>query len=180
MSFMQKLCSSAWQRPLIKEKTTLDDNLESVTKNNKWKAYSSILLQQESFSINFIESFHTKWTESGHRIREQINDDKLLVNLLRHVLPKYNDEGLTLYRGENSQRFNQKKIGLCWSKSKNIAVMFARGRNSSPEGGVLLKCTCNKNWIISSPGTHSKYLGESEYIIDPFLLKNINIEQSYA
>ena len=133
----------------------------------------------DAFSEEFVESFHTKWTESGHRIREQINDDKYLVKLLRHILPSYIGKDLTLYRGENLQRWEKKKIGLCWSTSKKTAKMFGHGLNSSPYGGLLLQCECDKNWIIAEPSNHSHYLGENEFTVDPNMLENIKVLEHY-
>ena len=57
--------------------------------------------------------------------------------------------------------------------------MFARGLNSIKTGGLLLSCACNPEWIISEPNKHSEYLGESEFTVDPFKLRNIKVLSEY-
>jgi len=68
---------------------TMNQDLDSVTKNKKWKEAADAILIENSFSAEFLKRFHAIWTVSGYHIREQIDDDEWLVKLLRHVLPPY-------------------------------------------------------------------------------------------
>jgi hypothetical protein len=54
------------------------------------------------FNEQHREQCLTSWVTHGGRIREEIGDDKLLVQLLREVLPRYEGPSLTLYRGESA------------------------------------------------------------------------------
>jgi hypothetical protein len=125
-------------------------------------------------------SFGTYWIESGHKIREQINDDRKLIELLRFILTAYTGEGLTLYRGENIERFNNNQIGLNWTINIEVAKMFGRGLNSMPGGGLLLKGYFEPEAIICSPNNHSNYLGEGQFTVDPTSITNITVCESYS
>ena len=151
----------------------------TVTKESKWQSEASNLLCCDNLTDDYYEKFHTEWTVSGHRIREQIGNDLFLIKLLRHVLPSYEGASQHLYRGENIERWNAKSIGLCWSSAEETAAMFGRGLNSTPTGGVLLKCNCKPEWIIAGPSKHSRYLGEEEYTIDTGLIKNVVVLKQY-
>jgi hypothetical protein len=124
---------------------------------------------------------HSFWTEFGHKIRKKINNDIFLEGLLRKVLPKYSGAGITLYRGENTDRYNQGNIGFCWTESLKVAQMFASGLNACVSGGLLLKGNFSPQQIISGPSAHSVYLGEMEYTIAPskLRLESIFVLKSY-
>lgn len=153
---------------------------EKVTDEKRWLSEAEKILKNNKFSEQFIFDFHTIWTVSGHHIRQQINDDIKLANLLRHVLPKYNGNTIMLFRGENQERWNKQQIGFCWTTNKETAQMFGRGLNSIHSGGLLIACNCERDWIISNPSKHSKYLGESEYTVESKLLKDIKILSQYV
>ena len=102
----------------------------NITENNSWLSEANKILQESNFTKPFIQSFHTTWTVSGHRIREQINNDKTLTKLLWHILPRYSGKDILLFRGENKERWGNNEIGLCWTTNKETARMFGGGLNS--------------------------------------------------
>ena len=101
-------------------------------------------------------------------MREQIANDRVLVQLLRQALPHYQGEAVELFRGENRKRWKSQAIGLAWTKDIETARMFGRGLNAIGSGGVLLKAHFEREAIISGPSVHSQYLGENQFTIDPF------------
>ena len=113
------------------------------------------------------EDFGTHWIVAGHRIREQVAEDRVLATFLRQVLPPYRDGPVVLYRGESKQRFAAGVIGFSWSTSETVAVMFARGLNAVGGGGVLLRAELDAPAVIAGPNAHSRYLGEHQYTVDP-------------
>ena len=122
----------------------------------------------------------TSWVTYGGRIREEIGDDDLLIQLLRDVLPRYDGPSLKLYRGESAERFDAGRIGLCWSSQRHTAEMFGRGLNAYYSGGgVLLSAMVDTTAILSGPGNHSRWLGEAEYTIDPRALTGLEVLQRY-
>ena len=141
--------------------------MRSSFDNERWNSTFINTLLSLTPSQEFRGHFHTFWTEKGHRLRSVINDDYTLAKLLWHLLPKYEGDKVTLYRGENIGRLSNNKVGFCWTPSQETATMFASGLNAIETGGVLLSIECRPEWIISSPSQHSIYLGENEYTIDP-------------
>jgi hypothetical protein len=112
-------------------------------------------------------------------MREQLNDDEALLNMLWRWLPSYVGPTLALFRGENVDRWRSNHIGMCWSAASDTARMFARGLNAVNSGGVLLQCDVSSTAIIAGPSSHSLYLNEAEYTVDPRLLGNVKIIEEY-
>lgn len=126
------------------------------------------------------EAFATEWVTHGAAIREQTQDDRLLVRVLRRWLPPYRGDGLILYRGESIDRATKNQYGLCWTPSVDVATMFASGLNAvRPSGGVLLRAYASRDSVISGPGRHSTYLQESEHTVDPAKLTSIEVVERF-
>ena len=157
---------------------TLDD-FRQTTKNAAWQSRALALLAVPRTHPAIAEQFGTYWIEGGHRIREQLADDRLLVRLLRHVLRPYEGGSVTLFRGENQERWKAGLIGLAWSADIDVARMFGRGLNSVSSGGVLLQGFFEPEAIISGPNAHSSYLGEGQYTIDPVHAVNIILIETF-
>jgi hypothetical protein len=155
------------------------DVLLEITSTNRWRAVAeSIVLGGQPLPVS-TDDFATYWIVAGHQMREQIEDDRLLCNLLRRVLPRYLGDTITLYRGENLDRWRTGTIGFAWTPSIETARMFARGLNAISAGGVLLFGTFEPCSIISGPNSHSNYLQEDQFTIDPFLTKDIQRLETY-
>lgn len=112
------------------------------------------------------DSFHTKWHVSHHYIRQLVDDDALLMDMLWVWLPPYKGDSVVLYRGENIDRLEDGMIGTAWSDSKKTASMFASGLNAVGKGGVILRTFAPAASIIAAPSKHSIYLGENEFTVD--------------
>lgn len=124
--------------------------------------------------------FHTVWTECGHRMREQYGDDNTLVDLLWMLLPSYEGPDITLYRGENVDRWEDGHLGFCWTPRMDKAKMFGNGLNAVERGGVLLRCIVRREAIICGPSPHSVYLDEHETTVDPSRLENVEEIERYG
>ena len=144
----------------------LQKMFERTTTENLWRQKAGELLATGEFDPAFRHQFHTYWTVAGHHIRAHIDDDRVLISLLRLILPPYVGPSRTLYRGENLDRWNSRRIGLCWSDKIETARMFGRGLNATRAGGVLLQWQASSDAIIAGPSAHSLYVGESEYTLD--------------
>lgn len=126
------------------------------------------------------EAIHTLWTVNGGHLRRKIKNDDLVLDVLLKFLPKYEGEGLIVYRGECRFLFEDNKIGFCWTPSEEVARIFASGLNSIESGGVLLKAFASQKAIISSPNEHSaKQMEEHEYTCNPRLLENVEVIRTY-
>jgi len=143
----QKINFSGLIAYINRPKSMILENMRDITQNKQWEDECEALLKEKSFSSEFIEAFHTHWVESAHHIRPQVRDDARLIELLRHIFPRYEGRGVLLYRGENIDRFRTNSVGFCWTQDIEMARMFARGLNAVNAGGVLLSCICKKDWI---------------------------------
>jgi len=150
-----------------------------ITAAVQWKAHVERYLGAEPLSGEEAQAFNTHWIEAGHHIREQLSDDKLLVRLLRHLLPRYEGGGHTLFRGENLKRWERGDIGLAWTSKRAVAEMFGSGLNAHTSGGVLLEASVPAHAVICINHPHSNYLDESQFTIDPSLIENCVVIRKY-
>jgi hypothetical protein len=125
-------------------------------------------------------AFLTEWLTRGHRIREQVADDELLLDTLHLLLPAYDGSDLILYRGESTARWERRACGSAWTTDKEVACMFGSGLNAMhPGGGVLLSTDAPARAIIAGPDQHSLYLGEHEYVVDRRMLGKITMLERF-
>lgn len=158
----------------------LIEYFRQITNESRWNEVSEQLLNGKLMTPHFISDFHLYWIEHGHSIREQINNDNKVLDLLTSILPPYEGSDVLLYRGENIDRLNGDNVGFCWTPRFQTAKMFARGLNSVGSGGILLECLCKADWIIAGPHPHSQYLGEHEYTVNPKELDGIRRVEEFA
>jgi hypothetical protein len=147
--------------------------LREITSAAAWRGVVESFLAGSAHLPSSPEDFGTYWIEGGHRIREQVADDRLLVKFLRAVLPPYAGGSITLFRGENQDRFSAGLVGFSWTPDSKVASMFAKGLNAVGSGGVLISTTLDSPAIISGPNAHSVYLGEQQFTVDPFAATGI-------
>ena len=154
--------------------------VKKLLAQNLCQSVQNILLEQ-NLSAEQQEDVHTFWTEYGHRVREKMRDDLRLEHILRKTLPVYLGPKITLYRGENIERYRNQRIGFCWTENRETARIFARGLNSQHVGGILLKYYFETAQIIAAPSKHSVYLGEHEYTVAPSTIcfSQIIVVESY-
>lgn len=154
-------------------------HFRAVTEQENWATYSVTLHQSSKLSPDTVRDFGTHWIEAGHRVREQVANDKSLVTFLRLILPPYEGGSVVLYRGESLGRWNNRNIGFAWTPEDDQARMFGRGLNAFHSGGILLKATVQPKSIISGPNSHSTYLQENQFTVDPFSLEGITEVERY-
>jgi len=150
------------------ESDPVRDEFKAITDGKNWRKEMLRFMAMPKIEEEISRKFHTHWTEAGRFIREQISDDLALSHFLRKMLPQYQGLPMTLYRGENRERWLQKRIGFCWSSSREVAAEFGRMQNAIENGGVLLVANFIESAIIAGPSEHSLCLEEKEYTVDPF------------
>lgn len=119
------------------------------------------------------------WIVNGGHIRRHLSNDILVLAWLKLVMPKYDGGELQLYRGECQFLYDQGLIGFCWTPNKHVAEKFARCQNAIESGGVLLSAKFAPDAILSSPNSHSNWLGEHEYTCDPTKIGSIDVLHRY-
>lgn len=148
--------------------------IEYIHENRLWNFFLENYECDKPITEEFKAEFHLFWIQCGEFIRKQIKDDKLLVDMLWEMLPRYKGKELVLYRGENIQRFKNNCIGLCWTEDLKVAKKFST-RNACDHGGIILSATFSEKSIIAGIHPHSIYLDENEYTVDPFRLIDLQI-----
>lgn len=133
----------------------------------QWKRFLLELQESPPSSAVIAAKFHEQWHVCHHFLRELVDDDGSVLDALWVWLPRYEGSGLTLFRGENVDRFNHARTGWAWTPNKDTALMFARGLNAVEAGGVLLGADVDSSAIIAGPSAHSHRLGEVEFTVDP-------------
>ena len=155
------------------------DALREVTKASRWRKVARAVVLGQGCLVPSEEEFGTYWIEAGHRIREQVSDDDLLCRMLRQLLPPYGGGPVTLYRGENLGRWQEKQVGFSWTREVEVARMFGRGLNATGTGGVLLRGVFSPTSIICGPNCHSEYLQEGQFTVDPSMTPNLEVVEEF-
>ena len=123
---------------------------------------------------------HNLWTVNGGHLRRKVSDDNLILAVLTLALPRYEGNGLNLYRGECRFLYEGNQIGFCWTPDINVASQFASGLNAIESGGVLLMAYAPTSTILAEPNEHSvNQMREFEYICNPRLLENIEVLEHF-
>lgn len=153
--------------------------LDEIHESNAWDSLLNSQGDGAIISPELKEAFHLLWVERGRFIRERFADDKRLLCLLQTLFPPYSGDGLVLFRGENVDRFENNRLGLCWTPKVKVAQMFGSGLNACGAGGVLLKAFVPASAILAGTHPHSVYLGEHEVTVNSSSLSLIEIVERY-
>lgn len=145
----------------------------------EWRDLIRDLARLPPSSKQLAEHFHTQGHVCHHYLRELVDDDDLLIDMLWVWLPRYQGSDMVLYRGENIDRFEAGRIGTAWTDKQETAEMFAKGLNAVSKGGVVLRSDVPVSATIAGPSKHSLYLGESEFTIDIRKIDAIEQDRAY-
>jgi hypothetical protein len=111
--------------------------------------------------------FARVWVKYGDGWRSDVNDDLLVLDVLRCLLPPYEGPGLTLYRGDSAFNRRRRTYGMSWSASRDVAHDFAqRNRSRYVAGSVLLQVDAPPDSILFAPALHVNDYAEDEYVVD--------------
>ena len=144
-----------------------------------WRTQLRAAIQHPPNTPELSTAFHTQWHVCHHHLRQLVDDDNLLIDMILVWLPRYQGSKLVLYRGENIDRFEAGKLGSAWSTKQETAEMFARGLNAVGKGGVVLRATVPSSLIIAGPSEHSLKMNECEFSVDTRKLANIVIVATF-
>lgn len=154
--------------------------LETIYESGKWAEFVRDSRTQGKLTNEVQTAFHLFWIERGHFMRSRLNDDELLLRILKALLPPLKVEsGLWLYRGENLDCYQAGVIGFCWTAQEEKALPFARSFNSFGSGGVLLKAWVPASSILAGIHPHSTYLGEDEITVNKFEIEQVQALQTF-
>src|SRR5262245_51916892 len=145
-----------------------------------WRDAFYLLGKEKSISPDMRAGWLRVWTKFGDDIRSEIQDDRVLIDGLRALLPPYRGPGLTLYRGDSAYNRRRRSYGPSWTSSRDAAEHFATGFWQSFVGGsVLLQTNAPPDAIVCAPGLHDNRYGEDEYLVDRRRLHAVTALQRY-
>ena len=125
--------------------------------------------------------FLEHWILQGDTIRCLVNDDLVLMDGLRKLLPRYRGPGRKLYRGDAALNLRRRQYGLSWSADKDVARHFAQGTWQMLEGGsVLLEVDAPVRAIISTDALVAENHDEAEYVVDRRQLRSVRVVERFS
>ena len=157
--------------------------LEALEYNSDgWKR---VLRKAKTCKIHpdFRSTFLTLWEHAGDTLRSKINNDLLLLDLLREFLPAYTGPALELFRGETAWNRRRRTYGMAWSADREAAACFAghRDRRASMGGSVLVRTVAPSEAIICAPHVlGARRPAEAEYIVDRRRLTDVTVLERFA
>ncbi len=126
-------------------------------------------------------AFLATWVRDGDHIRTECNDDLILLDALRNLLPRYAGPALTLYRGDSAFNRRRRTYGMAWSENAETADSFARGVWRTFQGGsVLLQVEARSEAIICAPALLGDDYGEGEFILDRRRLRCVRVLRRHS
>ncbi len=78
------------------------------------------------------------WPQWRDSFRNNVNNDLLLIKLLRVLLPEYRGPVLTLYRGETMWNRRRRTYGVSWTSEVEVAKQYANGLRRTTQGGTVV------------------------------------------
>lgn len=156
----------------------LDESFDSLQKRDFWKR---VLRQHRTVHPDFRSSFLAIWEAGGDHLRDLIDDDLLLLNLLHRFLPPYTGPDVELFRGETAWNRRRRTYGMSWSADREAATCFALDLRSSGDGGsVLLRTMAPSDAIICAPHVlGARRAAEAEYIVDRRRLTDVTVLERF-
>jgi hypothetical protein len=119
------------------------------------------------------------WHTYGFHVADSMKADPILAATLKTLLPPCGCPAQTLYRGEALERHQARIYGMSWTTNVEVARMFAGRRVRGTPGGVLLKIAASPEMIFCAPNENSRRMGEHEYLIDPRMIHEVEVLESY-
>lgn len=118
----------------------------------------------------------------GDTLRQDVGDDRALVQGLRALLPNYSGPGLTVYRGEAAVNAGSGAHGLSWTSDMSVARSHAEtgGSRTSAKGSVLIAAFAPARAVISAPALIDDRYAEQEYIVDPRHLEEMKVLEEFG
>ena len=146
----------------------------------EWPAALRAALRLPAPSQRFRRHFLNQWLPNGDHLRLALQNDLLLADFLRHVLPAYSGRGLTLWRGDSFHNRRRRTYGLSWTQTEEVGRSFAQGLwQVSEDGFVLLKTEAPAQAVICSPMIVNDGYGEQEYLVDRRRLSRVDVVERF-
>lgn len=121
------------------------------------------------------------WVHNGDSLRSEINDDIVLVNTMRTLLPRYTGPAQTIYRGDSAINRRRRTYGLSWSRSFDVGREYALARRDKYIAGtVLLQAHALPDAIVCAPALLDDRYGEEEFVVDRRRLRDVKVLERFT
>jgi len=147
-----------------------------------WKRALRAVCRLNKLPSETREAFLQMFLELGTRLRLDTDDDLVLSDGLRKLLPPYSGPAVKLFRGEGAMNRRHRRYGLSWSSDRSVALAYAETGNwrCSTGGSVLLATLAPRASIICAPALIYDRYGEREFVVDRRRLKHISVEARFS
>jgi len=126
--------------------------LDGLGKRGAWVAGFRKLVRTGGVHPNIKDKFADIWVMWGDSLRNEINDDLLLIDAMRLLLAPYEGPAVTVYRGDSAHNRRRRTYGISWSSSLDVARDFAvSGCRYYDGGSVLIKALAPADAIVYAP-----------------------------
>ena len=144
------------------------ENLSEIANYYDPRAAFLRLRRHRTFPFSLRALFARCWVRYGDGCRKDVNDDLLVLDVLRCLLPPYEGPGLTLYRGDSAFNRRRRTYGMSWSASRGASppILPKRHRRVYSDGSVLLEAEAPPDAIVFAPALHVNDYAEDEYVVD--------------
>ncbi len=157
------------------------DALDPVEELGCWQPAFRALVKGGIVHPELRARFPAWWAEGGDGTRQAVDNDGLLFDALRLLMPPYKGPSLTLYRGDGWRNRCRRTYGPSWSKRKKVAEAYAQGNwQTTIDGSVLLETLAPAEAIICALHKHENRRGEDEYVVDRRRLRQVRVVKRYV
>lgn len=126
------------------------------------------------------EHFAWFYAERGPKLREEADDDFLVLDALWRLMPLYFGRGLTLYRGACSIEETTGIYGFSWKTSREVAENFARGVATMHElGTVVLASDVPAEAIVCEMRGYGMLSEEEEMVVERRKLGRVTVVKRF-
>ena len=159
--------------------TVFSAGVNEVVAVGCWREAMLAVSRAGGVADNIRQEFIYSWNLNGDHLRNEVGEDKILMDGLRQLLPSYNGAAVALYRGDSFANRKRRTYGLSWTVNKGIAEAFARGIWRTFDGGsVLLKTVAPPEAIICALPSEVHHT-EEEYLVDRRQLTGVSVLERF-
>lgn len=122
------------------------------------------------------DAFLPIWIESKTLAR-RVGDKRALAAALRVLLPgSYRGPALRLFRGAQGNEQRCRLYGFSWTTDFQTARDFAKERQRSPSGGIVLETVAPPEAVLLARKPEA-YYDEFEVVVDPYKLGKATVRE---
>lgn len=145
-----------------------------------WRLGMKRVARLQSVSPDIQNAFVNVWVEHKH-LPLEVGEPRVVVEALRVLLPKPRRVAprVRLFRGAGGRERRLRVRGFSWTRSRKVAETFAKANESLDEGGVVFETIVKLSAILYVRKDIANYYEETEYIVDPYRLNEVEIVRTF-